>query len=263
MVNATFASANISARPKSAESKSKSAREERFETQSWDALRESGNPVYETAREFADIFPDKIPAELPADRGVHHEIDLAPGTKYCVTRQWPLPRDQVQTIDDFFENRRQAGHVRENIYPHSSPTFCVQKATGGWRIVHAFNNLNDATIPAQTPIPRKDMVLDSMSGSVIYSAIDLTDGFYQILMRECDVPLTAVSTPSGMLWEWLVMPQGLKHALPRLTAWFHTSSARSETSLRAISTTYSCTAALKETSALWTSTSSTCGKSSK
>ncbi|KAE9333112.1 hypothetical protein PR003_g14177, partial [Phytophthora rubi] len=144
--------------------------------------------------------------------GVRHEIDLVPGSKYCVTRQWPLPRDQVQAIDDFFEGRRKAGHVRESISPHSSPTFCVKKATGGWRIVHAFNKLNDATIPAQTPIPRKDMVLDTMSGSVIYSAIDLTDGFYQILMRESDIPLTAVSTPSGMLWEWLVMPQGLKNA---------------------------------------------------
>ncbi|OWY94241.1 polyprotein, partial [Phytophthora megakarya] len=105
MVNATTASADISARPKSAEPKS--AREERFESQSWDALRESGNPVYETVR---DIFPDKNPAELPADRGVYHEIDLTPGTKYCVTRRWPLPRDQVKAIDDFFENRRQAGH---------------------------------------------------------------------------------------------------------------------------------------------------------
>ncbi|KAE9288115.1 hypothetical protein PF008_g26227 [Phytophthora fragariae] len=56
------------------------------------------------------------------------------------------------------------------------------------------------------------MVLDSMSGSVIYSVIDLTDGFYQILMRESDIPLTAVSTPSGMLWEWLVIPQGPKNA---------------------------------------------------
>ena len=102
--------------------------------------------------------------------------------------------------------------MRESISPHSSPTFCVKKATGGWRIVHAFNKLNDATIPAQTPIPRKDMVLDTMSGSEIYSAIDLTDGFYQILMRESDIPLTAVSTPSGMLSEWLVMPQGLKNA---------------------------------------------------
>ncbi|KAE9296222.1 hypothetical protein PF008_g24063 [Phytophthora fragariae] len=203
-------SADTSSRPKSAEAKS--AREERFAAQSWESLKASRNPIYETAREFADVFPDKIPAELPADHGVRHEIDLTPGSKYCVTRQWPLPRDQVKAIDDFFEGRRQAGHVRESISPQSSPTFCVKKATGGWRIVHAFNKLNDATIPAQTPIPRKGMVLDSMSGSVIYSAIDLTDGFYQILMRESDIPLTAVSTPSGMLWEWLVMPQGLKNA---------------------------------------------------
>ncbi|POM67242.1 LOW QUALITY PROTEIN: Retrotransposon Polyprotein [Phytophthora palmivora] len=31
-------------------------------------------------------------------------------------------------------------------------------------------------------------------------------------MHESDVPLMAVSTSSGMLWEWLVMPQGLKNA---------------------------------------------------
>ena len=105
-----------------------------------------------------------------------------------------------------------AGQVRENISPHSSPTFCVKKATGGWRIVHAFNKINDATIPAQTPIPRNKMVLNAMSGSVNFSAIDLTDGFYQILIRESDIPLTAISTPSGMLWEWMVMPQGLKNA---------------------------------------------------
>ncbi|KAG3231791.1 hypothetical protein PI124_g23114 [Phytophthora idaei] len=51
-----------------------------------------------------------------------------------------------------------------------------------------------------------------MAKSTIYSALDLRDGFYQILMRESDVALTAVSTPSGMLWEWLIMPQGLENA---------------------------------------------------
>ncbi|KAE8889369.1 hypothetical protein PF002_g19426 [Phytophthora fragariae] len=74
--------------------------------------------------------------------------------------------------------------------PHSSPTFCVKEATGGWWIVHVFNKLNDPTIPAQTPIPRKDMVFDTMSGSTKFSVIDLIYGFYQILMSEADVPLT-------------------------------------------------------------------------
>ncbi|KAF1313356.1 Pol protein, partial [Globisporangium splendens] len=138
--------------------------------------------------------------------------DAVKGSPYFDLLQWPLPREQVEAIDEFFAKRALAGHVRESKSPHSSPTFCVRKATGGWRIVHAFNKLNAATIPAQTPIPRKDVLIDSMGGSTVFSALDLMDGFYQILMRESDVPLTAVSTPSGMLWEWLVMPQGLKNA---------------------------------------------------
>ncbi|KAG2973479.1 hypothetical protein PC121_g23332 [Phytophthora cactorum] len=51
-----------------------------------------------------------------------------------------------------------------------------------------------------------------MAKNTIYSALDLRDGVYQILTRESDIALTAVSTPSGILWEWLVMPQGLKNA---------------------------------------------------
>ncbi|OWZ13920.1 polyprotein [Phytophthora megakarya] len=188
----TVSSDEASSRPKNVQPIS--AREERFAAQSWEALKASGNPAYDVAREYADVFPEKIPAELLVDRGAV-----------------ALSRDQVKAIDEFFESRRKAGHVRESISPHSSPTFCVNKATGGWCIVHEFDKLNDAAIPAQTPILRKDIVLDSMAGNMIYSTIDLTDGFYQTLMREKDTPLTAVSTPSGMLWEWLVIAQGLKN----------------------------------------------------
>ncbi|POM69953.1 Pol protein [Phytophthora palmivora] len=105
-----------------------------------------------------------------------------------------------------------SGMVRESKSPHSTPTFCVRKPKGKWRLVHAYNKLNNATVPAQTPIRRKDVLLNIMSGCTLCSALDLVDGYYQILMRESDIPLTAVSTPSGMLWEWLVMPQGLSNA---------------------------------------------------
>uniref|UniRef100_A0AAV1UUJ5 Reverse transcriptase domain-containing protein n=1 Tax=Peronospora matthiolae TaxID=2874970 RepID=A0AAV1UUJ5_9STRA len=42
--------------------------------------------------------------------------------------------------------------------------------------------------------------------------MDRLDGFYQIIMRERYIPYTAVSTPSNMLWEWLVMLRGLSNA---------------------------------------------------
>ena len=51
-----------------------------------------------------------------------------------------------------------------------------------------------------------------MSRSTIFSSMDLMDGFYHILMHEKEIPYTTVSIPSGMLWEWLEMPQGLSNA---------------------------------------------------
>ncbi|KAG6614520.1 reverse transcriptase [Phytophthora cinnamomi] len=85
---------------------------ERFEEQGWDSLKSS--PYYELLREYKDVLPEEIPAELPQDKDIQHEIDLVPGTKYC----------------------------------HAAVATAAR----------------------------------------------------------------AMSTPSGMLWEWLVMPQGLKNA---------------------------------------------------
>ncbi|KAG3062671.1 hypothetical protein PI125_g24491 [Phytophthora idaei] len=51
-----------------------------------------------------------------------------------------------------------------------------------------------------------------MAKSTIYSALDLRDGFYQILMHENDIALTAVSTPSCMLLGVARNAAGLKNA---------------------------------------------------
>ena len=152
------------------------------------------------------------PYHASCQRTKAHEIELKPVSKCCVMKQWPLPREQVLAFDKFFADRFAAGHVRESTSPRSSLTFCVRKAARGWRIVHAFNKLNAATVPAQTPIPRKDVIIDGMSKSNIFSSMDRMHDFYQIIMRERDIPYTAVRTPSGMMWEWLVMPQGLSNS---------------------------------------------------
>uniref|UniRef100_A0AAV1VM83 Reverse transcriptase domain-containing protein n=1 Tax=Peronospora matthiolae TaxID=2874970 RepID=A0AAV1VM83_9STRA len=182
----------------------------RYTSQFCEYLKTS--PLYKDWVEFRDDLPESVPCELTKDKRTRHEIELNHGSKYCVMNQWPLPRERVTEIDKLFADRLDAGHVKASTSPHSSPTFCVRMAAGGWRIVLAFNKLNAATVSAQTPIPRKDVIIDGMAKSTIFSSMDLMGGFYQILMREREIPYIVVSTPSGMLWEWLVMPQGLSNA---------------------------------------------------
>ncbi|KAG2985273.1 hypothetical protein PC121_g17125 [Phytophthora cactorum] len=71
-------------------------KKEGFDGQSWGSMKAS--PFYDVLREPKDVLPDEIPAEVPQDKGIQLEIYLVQGTKYCVTRQWPLPRDQVKAI---------------------------------------------------------------------------------------------------------------------------------------------------------------------
>ncbi|GMF37274.1 unnamed protein product [Phytophthora fragariaefolia] len=134
-------------------------------------LQDPSDPYYGLLKELSDVVNDDPLSVHPPDRGVRHEMVLVPGTKY---------------------SKHAAGMARESKSPHSSPTFCVRKPTGKWRMMHAFNKLNVATIPASTPIPRKDVLQNNMAGCTVFSALDMVDREYQLLMRESDIPLTAV-----------------------------------------------------------------------
>ena len=101
--------------------------------------------------------------------------------------------------------------ARESKSPYFIPTFYVKNPDGKWRIVHAYIRLTAATIQAQTPIPRKDALQNNMEVCTMYGALDLIDWYYLLLMQSNYIPLTAISTQSGMLWDWLVMPQAISN----------------------------------------------------
>ncbi|KAG3165196.1 hypothetical protein PC128_g19970 [Phytophthora cactorum] len=87
-------------------------------------LNDPLDPFYPLYQEYTNVVSKIPPIGLPPDRGLRHEIDLVPGTKYCVTRQWSLPKKQCDVIDAFFSAKHKAGLVRESKSPH----FLCQKA---------------------------------------------------------------------------------------------------------------------------------------
>ena len=50
-----------------------------------------------------------------------------------------------------------------------------------------------------------------MVGCTRVSELDCVDISYQLLMRASKIKLNVVGTSSGMIWQWLVMPQGLSN----------------------------------------------------
>ncbi|GMF48611.1 unnamed protein product [Phytophthora fragariaefolia] len=180
---------------------------ERFKQQGWEAL--VNNPAYEVLLKYRDtVFRTELPSTPPPDReGIEHEIQLQPGTQPISVKQWCQSPEQRTMIQDWTKEMAQAGIIRPSTSAFSAPTFCVKKPLG-WRIVHDYRQLNSATILPAIPMPRKEDTFDAMGGSYGFSCMDLLWGYYQVKLRESDIPFTAFSTPDG-LFAYLVTPMGL------------------------------------------------------
>jgi hypothetical protein len=77
--------------------------------------------------------------------------------------------------------------------------------------VNDFRQLNENTITDSHPLPQIHNILNDCAKGRIWGTIDMTNSFFQTHMHPDHVHLTAVNTPLG-LYEWLVMPMGLKNA---------------------------------------------------
>nr|WPR16498.1 MAG: polyprotein [Yellow silver pine badnavirus] len=114
------------------------------------------------------------------------------------------------------------GVVRESRSRHRTMAIIVHSGTtvnpvtgkeerGKERMVFNYRTVNDNTHKDQYSLPGMNTIIQRVGGSRIYSKFDLKSGFHQVAMHEDSIPWTAFVTPGG-LYEWLVMPFGLKNA---------------------------------------------------
>lgn len=112
--------------------------------------------------------------------------------------------------------------IRASKSRHRTTAFIVNSGTtvdpvtgkeikGKERMVFNYKRLNDNTEKDQYSLPGINTILKRVGQSTIYSKFDLKSGFHQVAMAPQSVEWTAFLVPSG-LYEWLVMPFGLKNA---------------------------------------------------
>ena len=71
-----------------------------------------------------------------------------------------------------------------------------------------------ATTLDRYPLPGIDDIFNKMVGATVFSKLDLRGGYHQMPVREQDWCKTAFWGANRVLWEWLVVPFGLKNAPP-------------------------------------------------
>ena len=178
------------------------------------ALRERLETVEKKIKaKFQQVF-EEIPhvKDLPTDYMAH--IKLKDTECTIANRTYPCPQKYREVFKTLISQHLEAGRIRPSSLAYASPCFIIPKAdpTVLPRWVNDYHQLNDITVPDNHPLPWTDDILNDCAKGKIWSMIDMTNSFFQMLMHPDDIHLTVVSMPFG-LYEWLVMPMGLRNSL--------------------------------------------------
>ena len=104
------------------------------------------------------------------------------------------------------------GFIQPSKSRYSSPVLFVKKSDGTLRFCIDYRAINDLTATEHFPLPRIPELIDTLSQSNYFTALDAVQGYHQFPLTESSYEYTAFTCPFGH-FEYRVIPFGLKNAV--------------------------------------------------
>lgn len=160
-------------------------------------------------RKYQSVFASHE-NDLGCTNLLSHDIPLLDETPVR-QRYRRIPPSEYEAVKSHINQLLESQVIRESCSPYASPIVLVRKKDGSLRLCVDYRLLNSKTRKDAFPLPRIEETLDSLSGAVWFSTLDLASGYNQVPVTEADRQKTAFCTPFG-LFEFNRMPFGLCNA---------------------------------------------------
>ena len=161
-------------------------------------------------REFLDVFPEELP-NIPLEREVDLSIEIVPGTALVSRAPYRMAPTELKELKTQLHELLDKGFIRSSVSPWGAPVLFVKKKNGTLRMCIDYQQINKVTFKNKYPLPRIEDLFDQLNGASVVSKIDLRSRYYQLRVKEVDVPKIAFRTRYDH-YEFLVMSFGLTNA---------------------------------------------------
>ena len=158
---------------------------------------------------FQEVF-SKSEWDIGLTHLAEHSIDTG-DAKPVKQRPRRVPLAYAEEEKRAIEDLLQKGVIRKSNSPWASPIVLVKKKSGAIRPCVDYRRVNTLIKQDGFPLPRVQDCLDAVAGSAYFSSLDLTSGYFQIPLKEDDIPKSAFCCKYG-LYEMTRMPFGLSNS---------------------------------------------------
>ena len=148
--------------------------------------KQKSTPLPSTGgRPRTQIQIGKINLHTLIDTGNHPPIKSNP---------YRMPFSKREIVEQEIDSMLKQGVIRPSHSPWASPITLVPKKDGSTRFCVDYRKLNTILNTTAYPLPHTRDVLDQLQGAVLFSALDLRSGYWQLPMDEKSIPKTAFTS---------------------------------------------------------------------
>ncbi|XP_071679983.1 uncharacterized protein [Lolium perenne] len=109
--------------------------------------------------------------------------------------------DELKKLKKQLKEQIEKVFIRPSSSSWGAPVLFVEKKDSSKRLVMDYRSLNEMTIKNKNPLPNINDLFDQLKGAKVFSKIDLRSGYFQLKIREEDIPKTAFTTRYGLMRE--------------------------------------------------------------